>query len=428
MEYLPRLIDKRLEKYLDIMGAVSVVGPKWCGKTTTAKRLAKSVVELDDPDKGESYLRLADIKPSLLLKGEKPRLIDEWQLKPSLWDGVRISVDDAEKSENLYILTSSTAINEEEIMHTGIGRIRRVSMYPMSLYESRDSNGKISLKQLFEDKDLDITGIESDLALEDILHVICRGGWPRTLAQEDHQKQYEISTSYVDSICQKEASRIDGVKRDPEKVRRILQSYARNLSTLTKNTQILRDVNKYKSIDKTTYYSYLDVLKRLFVISDIRGWTPNIRPITAMRSEPKRQFIDPSIATAVLDLTPEKLIQDPTTFESIFKNLCMRDLIIYSQKLGGSVYYYSDQLGLEVDCVLHLNNGEYGLISFGLCRKVEERCAKNLLRLDKLIKDKIRAKKINFPKPSLLAVITITRFAYTRKDGVKIIPITCLKD
>ena len=387
-KYLKRLIEQDLKDYLEIIGAVLLVGPKWCGKTTTAEQYANSILKLQDPDNRKSYLQLAELKPSKLLEGEKPRLIDEWQLAPVLWDAVRISVDNAD-SKNLYIMTGSTTVNEKEIKHSGTGRIHRLLMYPMSLYESGDSNGKISLQNLFEDEKLDINGIESFLTLADLLHVACRGGWPETLNINDKNKQLKIATSYVDHICQTDVSEIDNVKRDPDKIKLLLQSYARNISTLAKNTNILKDVNStYTTLDKSTFYSYITVLKNIYVIDDIKGWSPNIRSKNAIRKGPKKQFIDPSIATAVLDLTPQKLIYDLNTFGFIFENLCIRDLKIYSQSLGGKIYYYHDNTDLEVDCVIQLKNGNYGLIEFKLGGKEEEKGAKNLLKIDKRLKKK----------------------------------------
>ncbi len=427
VKYIKRLIDKDLERYLNIMGAVSIVGPKWCGKTTTAEQFAKSILRLQDPDNRASYLQLADIQPSKLLEGKKPRLLDEWQLAPVLWDAVRTSVDKLD-AKGHYILTGSTVVNEEEIMH-GAGRIHRLLMYPMSLYESKDSNGKISLNDLFDNKMLDIDGIESDLTLEDIIHVSCRGGWPETLTLENPEDQLEISKSYVDIICQIDVSNIDNVSRDPNKVKLLLQSYSRNISTLTKNVNIIKDINDtYDNLDSTTYYQYLNILKRLFVIDDIRGWSPNIRSKTVIRTGPKRLFIDPSIATASLNLSPKRLIYDLTTFGFIFENLCIRDLKIYSQTLKGQIYYYRDKLNLEVDCVIQLDDGRYALIEFKLGSKEEEKGAKNLLKIDKLIKNKIKQKQTKIPEPSFLAIITGGKFAYTRDDGIKVIPIGCLKN
>ncbi|MBE6488868.1 MAG: ATP-binding protein [Methanosphaera stadtmanae] len=428
MEYMARLIDDEIERYLNIMGAILVVGPKWCGKTTTSTQFAKSVLKLQDPDKRKSYLQLAEIKPSKLLEGDKPRLIDEWQIAPVIWDAVRTSVDDLD-GKGLYILTGSTVVNDEEIMHSGTGRIHRMLMYPMSLYESKDSNGKISLKDLFEDKNLNIDGIESDLSFEDLLHVTCRGGWPETLTIENKVDQLEISKSYVENICQTDVSEIDNVKRDPAKIKLLLSAYARNLSTLAKNVNIIKDVNStYTTLDETTYYSYISALKRLFVIDDIRGWSPNIRSKTVIRTGPKRQFIDPSIATAILNLTPEKLIYDLNTFGFIFENLCIRDLKIYSQPLNGTIYYYHDRLDLEVDCVIQLDNGDYGFVEFKLGDREEEKGAKNLLKIAKIIEKKRSEKQTNIPEPSFLAIVTGGKFAYTRKDGVKVIPIACLKN
>ena len=425
---MKRLIDKDLKRYLNIMGAVLIVGPKWCGKTTTAEQFAKSTLKLQNPDNRESFLQLAEIKPSKLLEGKKPRLIDEWQLAPVLWDAVRTSVDNLD-GKGHYILTGSTVVNEDEIMHSGAGRIHRLLMYPMSLYESKDSNGKISLKELFENNQVEIDGIESDLTLEDIIHVSCRGGWPETLTIENPEDQLEISKSYVDVICQFDVSNIDDVKRNPHKVKLLLQSYSRNISTLAKNVNIIKDVNAtYDNLDSTSYYKYINALKRLFVIDDIRGWAPNIRSKTVIRTGPKRQFIDPSIATASLNLTPKRLIYDLKTFGLIFENLCIRDLKIYSQSLKGHIYYYRDKLNLEVDCIIQLDDGRYGLIEFKLGSKEEEKGAKNLLKLDKLIKEKIKQNQTKIPEPSFLAIINGGKFAYTREDGIKVIPIGCLKD
>lgn len=428
MEYMARLIDSEIERFLKIMGAILLVGPKWCGKTTTSTQFSNSVLKLQNPDKRSSYLQLAEIKPSKLLEGDKPRLIDEWQVAPVLWDAVRTSVDEID-DKGLYILTDSTVVDDEKIMHSGTGRIHRMLMYPMSLFESKESNGKISLKRLFEDKNLDINGIESDLSFENLLHASCRGGWPESLTIENRKDQLEISRSYVENICQTDVSKIDDVKRDPAKIKLLLTSYARNISTLAKNVNIIEDVNStYTTLDNTTYYSYISALKRLFVIDDIVGWSPNIRSKTVIRTGPKRQFIDPSIATATLNLTPEKLIYDLNTFGFIFENLCIRDLKIYSQAINGTIYYYHDRLDLEVDCVIQLDTGEYGFIEFKLGDREEEKGAKNLLKITEIIKKKRSEKRTNIPEPSFLAIVTGGKFAYTRDDGVKVIPIGCLRD
>ena len=425
MNYIKRLVDEELEFYLDVIGAVLIVGPKWCGKTTTAEQHAKSILKLQDKDKSEQYLRWAEVRPSKLLEGEKPRLIDEWQEAPVLWDAVRNSVDEIGE-DGLYILTGSTVVDESIIMHSGAGRIHRLVMRPMSLYESGESNGKIPIMDLFNNPDLDIDGIKSDLTIEELIFAACRGGWPASLAKKSERGQLSVVYSYLDNICNNDASKIDGVKRDPKRVMNLLRSYARNISTNAKDTTIIADMQiNFEDISKTTYYSYIDVLKKLFVIDDVSAWSPNIRSKSSIRSITKKQFIDPSIAVAVQDLNPQSLEEDLNTFGFIFENLCIRDLIIYSSPSNGVVSYYRDRFDLEVDCVLHLRDGRYGLIEFKLGSKEEDKGAKNLLKINELINKKNLENGMR--KPSFLAIITGGEFAYTRKDGVKIIPIGCLR-
>lgn len=419
--YLKRYLDDEIEKYLDVIGAILIVGPKWCGKTTTGEHHAKSIIKLQDKDKIKSYLKWADIKPSKLLEGEKPRLIDEWQVVPVLWDAVRNSVDEL-GGEGLYILTGSTIVEDSEIMHSGTGRIHKLMMRPMSLYESGESNGQISLVDLFYSPNLDIDGITSDLSIEELIFVTCRGGWPESLNKKSKEAQLLLPYVYVDSICENDASLIDGVKRDPNRVKTILASYARNISESTKDSTIISDINaNFEDISKTTYYQYIDVLKRLYVIDNVKAWSPNIRSKTSIRTSSKKQFIDPSIAVAALGLTPELLMDDLNTFGFIFENLCIRDLKVYSSAIGGRVSFYRDRSNLEIDCVLHLKDGKYALIEFKLGSMEEEKGAKNLLKLN----DSIARK--NMKQPSFLAIITGGELAYTRKDGVKVIPIGCLR-
>ena len=289
-KYLKRKIDEDLEKYLQMIGAVLIVGPKWCGKTTTGEQHAKSILKLQDPDNIESYLMWADIQPSKLLEGEKPRLIDEWQIAPVLWDAVRTSVDNV-SSYGLYILTGSTIVDESKIMHTGTGRIHRLIMRPMSLFESGDSNGKISLMELFDNPEMDINGIQSDLTMNELFFVACRGGWPNTITQNNDEGKLMVAYNYLDNICDTDISTIDNIKRDSDKVRTILHSIARNNSTLVKNKTLLDDVRANFDIGETTFYSYINALKRLFVIEDIKGWAPNIRSKTAMRTGNKSIFL-----------------------------------------------------------------------------------------------------------------------------------------
>lgn len=422
VKYLKRIIDDDLDKYLTMIGAVLIIGPKWCGKTTTAERHAKSVLKLQDKDNYKSNMMWADIEPSRLLKGEKPRLIDEWQVAPVLWDSVRTSVDDTE-GYGLYILTGSTVVNEEEIMHSGTGRIHRLLMRPMSLYESGESNGQISMMKLFDNPDLDINECESELTIDELIFAACRGGWPDSLHQKTREGKLFVAYSYLENICNTDVSAVDGIKRDPDRVRLLLRSIARNDSTLAKDQTIINDMNaNFMDISRPTYYSYVDALKKLFVLEDQRGWSPNIKSKTAIRSGNKKVFIDPSIAVAALNTNPESMEKDLNTFGFIFENLCIRDLNVYTNTYGGKISYYHDKSGLEVDCVVHLRDGRYALIECKLGRNRIEEGAKNLLKINKLIE-----KNDKVDNPTFLAVLTGGKYAYTRKDGVKVIPIGCLR-
>ena len=426
MEYIKRYVDEELTDILECMGAVLIVGPKWCGKTTTATQFAKTIIELQHPTLGKSYIELADVDPLLLLDGEKPLLIDEWQMAPELWDAVRYSVDKTE-GYGLYILTGSTIVDNSKINHKGVGRIHRLMMRPMSLYESGDSNGKISLVDLFNDKDVKINGITSDLSLHDLTFLASRGGWPETLNIEDKQKQLIIASSYFDNICRDDTYNIDGVKRDSKLFEAILRSYSRNISALVSNTKIMADIEEnYGKISEPTFYSYITVLKNLFVIDNVSAWAPNIRSKQKIRKTEKKEFIDPSIAVAGLNVTPEMLIYDLETFGFIFETLCIRDLKVYSSPLGGKVLYYNDGT-LEVDCVLQIADGRYGLIEFKLGDKRIDEGAQTLLKMDKLIKQKIAEGNTHIPEPSFLAVITGNPIAKVRKDGVMVIPIGALR-
>ena len=426
MEYIKRYVDEELTDILECMGAVLLVGPKWCGKTTTATQFAKTIIELQHPTLGKSYIELADVDPLLLLDGEKPLLIDEWQMAPELWDAVRYSVDKTD-GYGLYILTGSTIVDNSKINHKGVGRIHRLMMRPMSLYESGDSNGKISLVDLFNDKDVKINGITSDLSLHDLTFLASRGGWPETLNIEDKQKQLIIASSYFDNICRDDTYNIDGVKRDSKLFEAILRSYSRNISALVSNTKIMADIEEnYGKISEPTFYSYITVLKNLFVIDNVSAWAPNIRSKQKIRKTEKKEFIDPSIAVAGLNVTPEMLIYDLETFGFIFETLCIRDLKVYSSPLGGKVLYYNDGT-LEVDCVLQIADGRYGLIEFKLGDKRIDEGAQTLLKMDKLIKQKIAEGNTHIPEPSFLAVITGDPIAKVRKDGVMVIPIGALR-
>lgn len=427
-EYLKRIVDEELKDRLEAFGATLIVGPKWCGKTTTAELYAKSILRMQDPDHREAYQATASTKPSLLLKGENPRLIDEWQDAVVLWDAVRMDVDHRQE-DGLYILTGSTTVDNDEIMHTGTGRITRMKMYPMSLYESLESNGCISLKELFDNHNLNIDGVISNLSIEQLIFCACRGGWPGTLRKKSDKAKLMTAESYLDNICDSDISTVDGVKRNPKTARLILKSYARNLSTLAKKSNMLKDISANdETISMSTLDSYINALERLFVIEDIDAWCPAIRSATVIRSGKKREFIDPSIAVAALGLTPVLLEQDLKTFGFIFECLCIRDLKIYSQSMGSNLSYYHDRYGLEADAVLHLKDGRYALIEFKLGSSEIEEGAKHLLEIKSLVAEyNLRENQVPLREPDLLMVITSGEMAYTRKDGVKVIPIACLK-
>lgn len=428
-EYFPRIVDSELALRLEAFGATLIIGPKWCGKTTTGEQQAKSVLRMQDPDRLEANLATARVKPSFLLKGENPRLIDEWQVAPVLWDAIRTAVDERQE-EGLFILTGSTSVDNSKIQHSGTGRISRLKMYPMSLYESKESNGGISLKELFDHPDMDIDGISSSLSIEELIFAACRGGWPATLRRKTDAAKLIIAREYLNNICESDISTVDGVRRNPTWTNLILRSYARNVSTLAKKTKIYGDVSaNAESMTLSTMDAYLNALERLFVVEDIEAWCPAIRSETTIRSGKKRGFTDPSIPVAALGLTPEYLESDLRTFGFVFECLCIRDLKVYSQALNGRLSYYHDRYGLEADAVLHLGDGRFALIEFKLGSREVEDGAKHLLKIKKLIqKYNETEKQVPLREPDLLMVITGGEMAYTREDGVKVIPIGTLRN
>lgn len=428
-EYLRRIVDKELQLRLEAFGATLIVGPKWCGKTTTAEEQAKSILKMQDPDMREGYLATANAKPSLLLKGENPRLIDEWQEAPVLWDAVRTAVDQRQE-EGLFILTGSTSVDEKQIHHTGTGRISRLKMYTMSLFESGESNGKISLKELFDNQNMDIDGISSEMRIDDLIFAACRGGWPSSLRKKSDAAKLIVARDYLRNVYESDVSTVDGVRRNPTLAETVLKSYARNVSTLAKKSIIFKDIAaNSESVSAPTLDSYLNALERLFVIEDIEAWCPAIRSATTIRAGKKRGFVDPSMAVAALGLTPEYLEKDLKTFGFIFECMCIRDLKIYSQALNGKVSYYHDRYDLEADAVLHIADGRYALIEFKLGSAEIDEGAKHLLKIRELVRAYNKAEKqVPLREPDLLMVITGGSMAYTREDGVKVIPIACLKD
>ncbi len=429
MEYLPRLADKMLSLYLESFGATLIVGPKWCGKTTTAEQKAKSILRLQDPDKRDALLATAMTKPSLLLKGEHPRLIDEWQDAPVLWDAVRVSVD-KEQEDGLYILTGSTTVREDQIHHSGTGRIARLQMSPMSLFESQESNGLVSLSKLFNEEGYDFDGASTELTIEDLVFAASRGGWPGSLGKKTKNSKLLVAKEYLHNICYSDISTVDNVSKNPRWAELLLRSYARNISTVVTLTNIRKDIlANAENFSVGTLTFYIGALERLFVIDEVEAWCPAIRSATAIRAGNKREFIDPSIAVAALGLKPEQLEQDLKTFGFIFECLCIRDLKVYSQALGGRLSYYRDRYGLEADAVLHLQDGRYALIEFKLGSQEIEEAATHLKRLEALIKEhNIKEKQVPLREPDWLIVITGGNMAYTCSDGVKVIPIGCLRD
>lgn len=429
IKYLSRIADKTLDLRLEAFGAVQIAGPKWCGKTTTAERRVASVIKMQDPDRRVGYIATAMTKPSLLLKGASPRLIDEWQVAPVIWDAVRHAVDER-KEKGQFILTGSTVIDDKEIMHTGTGRISKMAMYPMSLFESLESNGSISLGRLFDEPNYDIDGNTSQLSIEQLIFAACRDGWPASLDEMSDNAKLLIAKDYVDVICNDDISRVDKIQRNPSLARLILRSYARNICTLAKKTSLLADVSvEMENISMPTFDSYVGAFEKLFVIEDIEAWSPAIRSKTVIRTGKKRCLVDPSIAVAALGASPKILELDLNTFGFIFECLCFRDLRVYSQALGGRLSYYHDRLGLEADAVLHLDDGRYALIECKLGSREIEEGAKHLLEIKRLVAEKNKTEKqIRLREPDLLIVLTGGEMAYTRDDGVKVIPIGCLRD
>lgn len=429
MSYFIRTADEILDLLLEVFGAVLIEGPKWCGKTTTAEQRARSIIKMQDPDMQEDYITTAQSKPSLLLQGEVPRLIDEWQDIPVLWDAVRTMVD-KRGEPGQFILTGSNTVPLDKIRHTGTGRIARLRMQPMSLWESHESSGAVSIKELFNDPEYDIDGAKSTMSIEHLIFAACRGGWPASLRGSTDKAQLIVAKNYLNSVCAMDISRIDGKQRNEKLSRLILKSYARNISTLAKKTSILADITESKNINCSldTFDDYVSALEKLFVIQDIDAWCPAIRSKTAIRSAPKRGFCDPSIAVAALGLTPDALKVQLKTFGFIFEQMCIRDLKAYTIDMDSQISYYHDRYGLEADIVMHLPDGRYALIECKLGSMEIEKGAEHLLKIKHLIQEKNKTEKqVPIREPDLLLILTGGTIAYTRNDGVKIIPLAALR-
>lgn len=425
LDYKPRIVDALLRRKLQGAGAVLIEGPKWCGKTTTAEQQANSVIYMDNPASRANNINTANVDPRLLLEGAVPRLIDEWQIAPSLWDAVRFEADHRHR-DGLFILTGSAVPEidkeEKERMHTGTGRISRLKMRTMSLWESGDSNGAVSIKELFEGKEQRGT---TQSSLSEIAYLACRGGWPKATFQ-DKDIALDRAIDYYDAIVNFDVRRASSTLNNPTRLKQIMRSYARFQGCQTSVNAITEDIKSgdNDTIDSRTVQSYLDALRLIFVVEDMDAWNPNLRSKSAIRSSVTRYFSDPSIATASLGIGPSDLIHDLKTFGFIFETMCVRDLRVYAEAVQGEVFHFRDSKGLECDAVIHLRNGKYGLVEIKLGGdKLIEEGVSNLLKL----RDKINTDKMN--EPSFMMILTATgNYAYKRPDGVHVVPVTTLKD
>ena len=425
MVYRPRIVDSILDRKLSVFGAVVITGPKGCGKTTTAKQKAKSVIEFQDEDRRERYLSVASEMPSKLLEGAKPRLFDEWQDAPKMWGAIRKSVDDTQKTGQ-YILTGSTS-KDVDVPHTGTMRISKLQMYPMSLFESGESNGTVSIMDLFDNPG-GFDGCHSDLDMDGIIHAICRGGWPSAVNIHKASDSLMIAEDLFEQTCEVDSSKVDGVKRNPLVMKQLLRSYSRNICQLAENKTIIADVNAKYPFSESTYYDYIGALSKLYITADVDAWCPAIRSKTVIRASPKKNLIDPSIAVAALGIGPKYFNSDFNTLGFLFESLCIRDLKIYSSKYGGTVSYYHDRYGLEADAVLHLSDGRYALCEIKLGQKDVDEGAAHLLKIESLIRENNVDARISIREPDLKIVITGTEYGYRRDDGVFVIPIATLRD
>ena len=422
-DYKKRIIDDILKEKVECKGAILIEGPKWCGKTTSAEQISKSILYMANPRLLKQNLMLADSNPEILLRGETPRLIDEWQIAPKLWDAVRFEVDQRKNFGQFILTGSAVPADISEIIHTGTGRFTFVKMRPMSLVESGESNGEISLKELFLNPNK-ISALNS-LSLEDIAFLCCRGGWPRSVFME-RDIALEQAYDYYDAVINSDISRVDGISRSPERARNLMRSYSRNIGTQANNETLRKDMikNDSTSLDTDTVLSYVNALKRIFVVEESPAWNPNLRSKIATRTSDTRYFADPSIGVAALGMGPNDLINDLKTFGLMFESLCIRDLRVYAEANNGKVYHYRDSSDLECDAVVHLRDGSYGLIEIKLGGdKLIQEGAENLIKLY----DKIDTETMK--NPSFMMVITATgNYAYKREDGVFVVPIGCLKD
>lgn len=422
-DYRKRIADDILRRKLEGKGAVLIEGPKWCGKTTTAEQIAASVLYMDDPEKKAQNIEMAELNPKRLLKGNTPRLIDEWQLAPKLWDAIRFEVDHRHELGQFVLTGSAVPPDTKDVTHSGTGRFTWLTMRPMSLYESGDSTGEVSLGNLFETPET-IDG-EAHIDLDRLAFLVCRGGWPQAVGLRD-EIALDQAVDYYDAVVHSDINRADNVNKNPERVKRLMRAYARSQGGQVANTAIVRDIsgNEEVSINEETVAAYINALKKIFVVEDMPAWNPNLRSKTAIRASDTRYYVDPSIAAAALGIGPQDLIDDLKTFGFLFETLCVRDLRVFADALNGQVYHYRDKEGLECDAVVHLRNGSYGLIEIKLGgdKAIEDGSASLKALSEKIDTDKMK-------KPSFLMVLTgVGDFAYRRGDGVYVVPVGCLKN
>ena len=422
-KYKHRIIDSLLARKLQGKGAVLIEGAKWCGKTTTAIQMAKSVLKLGENATLRESRQLAEMDPGLLLRGSTPRLIDEWQTIPALWDSVRSEVDNRNSLGQFILTGSAVPVSSAEITHTGTGRIGRLVMRPMSLYESGESTGEISVSSLFEQPGQIYA--ENHIDIEQLAFLVCRGGWPQATLQSGNVA-LDQGIDYYDAVVHYDIQRADEIERDPERVKLLMRSYARHQGASVNYSVICQDMrtNDNSSLNDDTVASYIKALKKIFVIEDMTAWNPNLRSKTAVRTSDTRYFADPSIGVAALGIGPEDFLNDLNSFGLFFETMAVRDLRVFAESLDGNLYHYRDKNGLECDAVLHRRNGTYGLVEIKLGgESLIEEGARNLLALSGLI-DTDRMKAPSF----LMVLVGVGSYAYRRKDGVYVVPIGCLKN
>ena len=421
-EYKKRIVDEILKDKLESKGAVVIEGPKWCGKTTTALQVAGSVLRMDEPGKRDTNIQMSEIDPSRLLEGDAPRLIDEWQIAPKIWDATRYEIDQRGEEGQFILTGSAVPVDLKEITHTGTGRFTWLTMRPMSLYESEESSGEVSLEELFSNPNK-ISGTNT-MDISRLAYAICRGGWPHSIGMSE-KAALSQAVDYYDAVVRSDINRTDGIQKNPERVKRLMRSFARNQGGQVPNTLFRDDIlaNDTETLNEDTVASYINALKRIYVVEDMPAWNPNLRSKTAIRTSDTRYYIDSSIATAALGIGPNDLLSDLNTMGLVFETMCVRDLRIYAEAIGGEVLHYRDKSGLECDTVIHLRNGNYGLAEIKLGgQKLIDEGIKNL----KTLRDKIDTTKMKAPT-FLMIVVGVGEYAYRREDGVYIVPIGCLK-